>query len=59
MAGDKNARGSDDEEASAKLKDGLESCHNVVDNYRAMLTGEVTADAAEETPPDAEIDLPA
>ena len=35
------------------------SCHNVVDNYRAMLTGEVTADAAEETPPDAEIDLPA
>lgn len=58
MAGDKNKRGPDYEEAHAKLKDGLESCHNVVENYRAMLKGEGVDDPSDEALPDKEAELP-
>jgi len=59
VAGDKNKRGSTYEEANAKLKDGLESCHNVVENYRAMLTADVAEEPSEEAPPGPEAEPPA
>lgn len=34
------------ENASEKLKDGLRSCHHVIENYRAMLKGEDAQPAA-------------
>ena len=42
---------SDIEQASARLNEGLKSCRTVIDNYRAMLSGEPAAasnDDAEE-----------
>jgi hypothetical protein len=54
VAGDKISRAPKFEDASAKLKDGLESCHNVVENYRVMLKG----DAVDEVPANAPAEAP-
>jgi hypothetical protein len=35
-----NLRETDIEQASSQLNEGLKSCRAMVDNYRAMLTGE-------------------
>jgi len=40
VAGENNSRDEIAVDERSRLKDGLKSCHNVVENYRSMLEGQ-------------------
>ena len=51
MAGEGDSRGATFKDEKSRLEDGLKSCQNVVENYRAMLKAEVEEDAPAEAKP--------
>jgi len=40
-------RGTELEEASSRLTEGLQACHSIVRNYRAMIAGDQRGDQSE------------
>ena len=45
MASGDDPRDADYQQASSQLSDGLKTCRAVVENYRAMMTGEIALPA--------------